>query len=169
LRIEPPDLGLRLAAADDEPFLFELYTENRRAELQAAGLDEATLDVLVAMQYRARQQQYESNYSGAEDWLALVHHEPVGRCLVFKRSRVWTFVDLAVLPSNQGCGIATEVMRRQLSGADREGAVARLHVGIENVRAQRLYRGLGFDVKANDGVYLEMERALEADSTAGAL
>lgn len=83
-------------------------------------------------------------------------NEPVG-CLSVVEHDDYVFVDrIALLPSVQGLGIGTHLMRLVMDGAARRSLPVRLSV-LENNPARRLYERLGFRVTRVEPPRIKME------------
>jgi len=151
----PKDVTLRLATADDDSFLLELYRANRFTELQRANWDAATLDAFLRSQFDTRQSQYDLRFPRAQNWIIQRGEQPVGRHLIQPGSTVWEFLDLGVLPSCQNQGIGSWVFETHLNEAISASARVRLCVRSESP-ARRLYQRFRFLVVDSNGVYDEM-------------
>jgi ribosomal protein S18 acetylase RimI-like enzyme len=75
---------------------------------------------------------------------------PVGYVKLIREPPAWYLAQIAVLPSHQGKGIGTRVIRQIIREAD----VARIPVSISvfknNARARRIYENLGFEKIGED-------------------
>lgn len=65
--------------------------------------------------------------------------------------------ELQLLPSAQGRGIGTRVMRRVMADAGARGVPVRLRVGRMNRGARALYERLGFRVVEETETHVRME------------
>ena len=157
--MSPAESKLRLQRVrdGDEAFLFEVFAAARGGELQAAGLEEAALRELLALQFRGQQAQYRAAYPDAEWSLVLLDGLRVGYRCVARRDEAIVLVDVALLPEHSGQGLGSRLLRRLLDEADAAGRPVLAHVAKTNP-ARRLYARLGFETVADDGVYLEIRR-----------
>src|SRR5258708_9946338 len=80
----------------DEPFLRALYASTREEELAALGWSPARRETFLEVQFRAREQQYRSQFAGAGDDLVLVEGEPAGRLSVDRAGVLIRLVDIAL-------------------------------------------------------------------------
>jgi ribosomal protein S18 acetylase RimI-like enzyme len=110
----------------------------------------------VEQQFVAQDTDYRRNYPGAAFDLILLGHEPVGRLYVDRRPDSIHILDIAVLPEFRNRGIGTILLRRLIAEAAAEGRRTTIHVERFNP-ATGLYRRLGFEQVADEGVYLLME------------
>jgi GNAT superfamily N-acetyltransferase len=137
-------LERRPAAADDEPFLRELYASTR-PEL---GLwDDAEREQFVALQVGAQRAEWEARFPGSVEELIALD----GR-----------LVDMALLPEHRRGGIGTRIVREVLDEADRRGIPARLTVEATNGPSLAFCARLGFAVVGEDPVYVLLERPVNA-------
>ena len=134
----PQDLGVltRKATADDLPFLLDLRRVTMRPHLVATGIDQDD----EAMRERVL----------AEFDCALVIEQGNARIGLLKLAKgrgIWTLHQIQLLPSWQGQGIGSELIRDILSQAAQAGSQVELHV-LKGNPARRLYERLGFAIVA---------------------
>jgi len=141
----------------DEDFLRDLYFSTRE-DLNLLPLDEVQKQAFVTMQYAAQKQAYDIQFPGADHDLILSDGIPAGRLLVDRGSNAIYLVDISLLPSYRGMGIGTAIMNELVEEAGSAGTVLRLHV-LKTNAAAHLYFRMGFTVTADDGLYLEMQKA----------
>ncbi|NPU12786.1 GNAT family N-acetyltransferase [Bradyrhizobium sp. 83002] len=138
-------MRLRLAEADDEPFLRDLFKSVKGAQLSAANLPEAMLDLVVAQQYRAQVAGHAAQCPQAQSLIILRDGSPVGRLLLDRAALRWHVVDLALLPGTRNAGVGREIMQSVATAAREQGAdVLSLAVATTNDDALRFYARLGF-------------------------
>jgi ribosomal protein S18 acetylase RimI-like enzyme len=152
------DISRRPATTDDEAFLFALYCDTRAEELAAWQLEKAQVEMVLRLQFSARQQSYEYQFVGAEHSIVLCGDRPIGRILVDKSAEAFHLVDIALLGEFRGSGVGRGLLQELLAEAARERKPVRLHVEQSN-RAVHLYERLGFVKVADSGAYTLMERA----------
>lgn len=149
-------LYLRHASAEDEEFLFRLYTAGRSRELEAVGWNQEQIQNFCEMQYRALMWQHNLTFQRAVDRIVELDGESIGRLKVLEKEEIILLVDIALLPEYQNQGIGT-ILLEQLKN---QGRVAykpvRLHVLVTSPGI-RLYQRLGFQRISDDGSYIEME------------
>ena len=146
-------LSLRPAVETDEAFLEALFGDVRRDEFAAAGLPDAQLGPLLAMQYRAQKQSYEWSFPQAENAIIETGGAPVGRLLTTKTAEALQLHDVSLLREARNRGFGG----RLIESLQRENRVVRLRVFKTNAAAVRFYARHGFETVADDGTYLEME------------
>jgi len=138
-------LRLRLAEASDEPFLRDLFKSVKAAQLAAAGLPPAMLDLVLAQQYRAQVAGHAAQCPAAQSLIILRDAAPVGRLLLDRAASRWHVVDLALLPAARNAGVGREIMQAVAIAAREQGAaVLSLAVATTNEDAIRFYVRLGF-------------------------
>jgi ribosomal protein S18 acetylase RimI-like enzyme len=149
-------VGLRLASADDEPLLRQIYASTRVAELSAIPLDSNQKQAFIDMQFMAQRRQYDISYPLRENRIILFDREPAGRLLVDRSEPMWTLVDIALLPAYQNRGIGTLLLDGLLREAAAAGKSVKLHV-VQSNPAKNLYERLGFSEVTSSEVYCEMK------------
>jgi len=146
---------LRPATPDDEDLLFRLFAESQQ-ELRVSLGNDALWQSLLTLQYRGRKMTYAAAYAEAEDSiLCEADGTPVGRLLVERKPDCWQIVDVAVLASHRGRGLATWALESCRQQCGEAGAKLALQVKPENP-ARRLYERLGFRVTGEDALGVEM-------------
>jgi ribosomal protein S18 acetylase RimI-like enzyme len=151
-----PPVALRPARPDDEAFLYELYRSTRGEELSAWGIEGAQREMLLRLQFTARQRHYDIAFPEADHKIILCDDRPAGRILVFRSEREIRLVDIALLPEHRGRGAGASLIKDLLAEAQASGKPVTLHVDRLN-RAARLYRRLGFLVADDTGAAYRME------------
>ena len=167
-------ITIRDRTAADEALLLTLFAETKAPELALLGLAPAQLRPLLEMQYRGREMTYRTRYPDARDAVIECDAIPVGRVLLDRRHDDWRVIDIAVLCSCRGQGIASETMRTFQRECRELGIPLRLSVALGNP-AQRLYERLGFVVQQpgpsgqpeTGGAGFALDRAMEWNPTAG--
>lgn len=153
----------------DLGFLGGLYASTRAEEVAQAGWPEAQCRQFLAQQFDLQHRYYQEHFSDADFLLLLRGDEPIGRLYWRESSGIASLIDVSLLPAERGHGIGSALMHWLVEWAEGHGRAIVLHVEPTN-RAHRLYRRFGFEVIADNGVYLKMLRparaaaALEAQS-----
>jgi ribosomal protein S18 acetylase RimI-like enzyme len=148
-RLRPVDDG------QDAQFLSTVYASTRD-DLAMTGLPEEQLRMLIAMQQRAQDEDYRSNYPAAEHYIVCFDGEDVGRMIVERQNRELILVDIALLPGFRGRGIGGAIMSYlfDVVAASRRAFV--LHV-IKTNRAVILYTRLGCEITGDLCMHYRME------------
>jgi ribosomal protein S18 acetylase RimI-like enzyme len=152
------DLALRPVRDGDEPFLLAVYGSTRAEELAPVPWSDEQKAAFVAMQFAAQSAHYAEHYDGMTSDVVVVDGSDAGRLLVARWAREIRIVDIALLPAFRGRGAGTELLRRLMAEAAREGKVLSIHVEQDN-RALGLYRRLGFQRAGETGIHLRMQWA----------
>jgi ribosomal protein S18 acetylase RimI-like enzyme len=154
----PVTLALRPATDADREFLAAVYASTRAAELAVVPWTDEQRAAFLAQQFHAQSVHYASYYADASFDVVLVDGEPAGRLIVDRRASAVHVVDIALLPGFRSRGIGTRLLAPLLAEARERGVPTSINVERSN-RAAGLYGRLGFEVVADDGVYLTLERA----------
>lgn len=148
-------VSLRQAGPEDDAFLLALYADTRADEMAAWGLDAATREMLVQMQFRAQHGQYAAQYPDADHDIVLLDGRPVGRLYVDRTEERLLLIDVSLGAEVRGRGLGTRLLRGLLAEAGRAGLPVQLSVRRANP-ARRLYARLGFTATGGDDVYEQM-------------
>ena len=160
----PEIASSQLATTDDHPFLFRLFAEDRKVELERCGIPAAAAEKLVELQYRGQRQTYLQRYPGAENLILFSEGgKPAGRLLLDRQTNRWRIVDIAVLTEHRRGGIATRAIRACQSSCRTLRARLELQVNPTNP-ARTLYERLGFRVVTATDVSLEMVWTADPES-----
>ena len=151
-----PEIFLRAATPDDEPFLHALYGDRRAPELVAAGWGPDEARTFIDMQFRAQQAGYGATFPDADHWVVELGGEPIGRMLVRRRPEGDLVVDIVVHSRHRGLGIGTALMQEVIGDADAAGRGVSLTVAAHDRRVVEWYERLGFVVGEQHGPYLGM-------------
>lgn len=162
----PPALhGLtaRPIGSGDLGFLGALYASTRASEMAQAGWPEAQCRQFLAQQFDLQHRYYQAHFGDADFLLLLRGDEPVGRLYWREGGDSASLIDVSLLPAERGRGVGTALMQILTERSDRLSRAIVLHVEPTNP-AHRLYRRFGFEVVADNGVYLKMRRPAHADA-----
>jgi GNAT superfamily N-acetyltransferase len=149
-----PDLLLRPATPEDEPFLLEVYASTRIDELAGVGWNEDQKRAFIKMQFLAR----ERSYPRVDDRIILLDGRAVGRMLVDRNEAEILLRDIAVLTEYRNAGVGSRLIHDLMKEATAAGKPIKLHV-VSSSPAMRLYERLGFRRSGNEpeAAYLEMK------------
>jgi ribosomal protein S18 acetylase RimI-like enzyme len=136
----------------DEGFSYQVYASTRLDELSLVDWNDEQKETLLQMQFRAQSRHYQDAYPQATSQVIEWNGTPVGRLTVDRTERTTTLVDIALLPEFRRHGIGSLIIDRLQS----ENRKINLHV-LKTNPALDLYRRLGFVVKDEDALYIEME------------
>ena len=150
-------LTLRVATAEDLPFLRTLFASVRGPEFAASGWPDDVTRAFCDSQYALQDRHYREHFAGAQCLVVLAGSTPIGRIYRAIDEETLYLLDIALVASARGHGIGTTLMRALTEEAERNARDIVLHVEPANP-AMRLYERLGFVAGAKDGVYCEMRR-----------
>jgi ribosomal protein S18 acetylase RimI-like enzyme len=149
LPLSLPSLALRAASREDLPFLQLLHAEQRLAELGALPLPPDALQAFCEAQFRMQHVQYLAGFADADFWIVEQAGVPVGRLYLDRSTPRWRVIDITLTQVSRGQGLGGALIGAVQQAARAAGAeTVALHVLRDNVRAQALYRRLGFDETA---------------------
>jgi ribosomal protein S18 acetylase RimI-like enzyme len=152
----------RFAEPADDDWLRELFAQSRP---DLAMLPSDARATLLELQFRAQHQQYAASYPDARHEILVVDGVDVGRLILDRGPHSIRVVDVIVMESCRGRGIASTVLREVIQDAEREQMSVRLAVWSNNLDARRLYERLGFVIVGDgdgDG-YLDMIRNIASE------
>jgi ribosomal protein S18 acetylase RimI-like enzyme len=143
------------AMPEDEDFLIKVYFSTRD-DVATLPVPQEQKDDFMLMQYRAQKQHYASHFPEAKRDIILLDAQPVGRFMVGREPDEIVCIDISLLPEFRNQGIGTLLLRDLIDEAARTNRVFRLHV-VQNNRAVRLYKRLGFSITGETGFHFKME------------
>lgn len=159
-----PSVSLRPVTEADHDFLAAVYASTRAEELLATDWTDEQKAQFCLMQFAAQDAHYRQHYTTAEYSVIEADGIPAGRLYVDRWTKEIRIMDIALLPEQRGRGIGTRLLLELIEEATRAKKLLSIHVERMNP-ALNLYRRLGFQMAEDKGVYLLMERALEARGT----
>ena len=148
-------ITLRAATPEDQEFLIQLFAATRD-DLALANLDKDQNQLLIELQFRARENQYRFAYPSATTSIILEGDKEVGSMIVNRGEHDIHLVDIALLRDSRDQGIGTCVLVTLLEEAVVGAKVVCLQVAVTN-RAIRFYERLGFSKIKDGGAYISME------------
>ena len=150
------DVRLRRVSAQDDPFLFELYSSTRAEEMALVNWDPVQKQAFLQMQFDAQRRAYAHQFPDAEDQIILRDKTSAGHLIIDRSADCILIVDIALLPEHRSAGIGTKLIRGLQTEAGDSGRTLRLHVEGFNP-AMNLYERLGFRKIIQNGLYWLME------------
>lgn len=140
------EITLRAATPADEAFLFDLRRATMNEHLKRAGEPTDEHAHWERLRYR---------YNDA--YIVCCGMEKLGLFKFFRDPNEWTIVQIQILPTHQGRGIAAHLVDAFLREADDAHIPVTLSV-LKGNRAINLYQRLGFQVVDTTGTSLQMRR-----------
>lgn len=149
-------ISFRPITEADKQILSTLYAETRWEELLPVPWSETDKKAFLQMQFDAQHAYYLLHFADAQFDLILVNGIPAGRLYLHERQDEIRIIDIALLKKYQDKGIGTQLLNQILNQGKINSKPVRIHVEKNNP-ALRLYRRLGFQEIADQGIYLFME------------
>ncbi|UTW13137.1 GNAT family N-acetyltransferase [Marinobacterium rhizophilum] len=160
--MQTTDYALRAQKDTDHDFLAQLYASTRTPELASFGWDAQATASFLHQQFELQSRHYAQQFPDGEFWIIERNCEAVGRLCLYWGNTTVQLIDIALLPEHRGAGLGTALLQELLVRADARSHAVELHVEAHN-RAQHLYQRLGFSIRDNKGVYLQMRRPAQYD------
>jgi GNAT superfamily N-acetyltransferase len=150
-------LAVRPALAQDEIFLYELYSAVRGPEFAHAPISPSQKEHLIRMQFHGQMSAYTQMYPNSCYHVVLLDSKPVGRLWVAPGEREFHLVDIAVHPSLQSKGIGSVLVQRLQAEAAKSRLPISSCVFKFNPGSMRFHKRLGFAIVREDELYFHME------------
>ena len=150
----PFDMTLRLATADDRPFLLQLFS--KRPVFSQMGLPEALTAHLVEQQYQLQQMSYRQQAPKADVFIVLLHNTAAGQITVNHSSQEIRLMDLSIAQQYQSQGSGTALIKALQAQASELQLPLKLSVDQTNQRALALYLKLGFAITQQQDFHYSM-------------
>ena len=153
-------LALRPLRPGDEEALLAIFTSTREQERQQFGWSAQAWDAFIRQQFAAQHAQYMRAYTNPTFSLVLrggEEGEVAGRLYVDRTPEEIRIVDIALLTRHRRQGIGRLLLQALADESDASGIPLGLHVE-KNHPILGYYQHLGFQVQADRGLYLYMQR-----------
>lgn len=142
--------------AEDEAFLYRVYSSTRAEELAQAPWNEAQREAFLKAQFSAQQLHYRTYYPDSTHDLILLDAHPIGRLYVARNAEGICILDITILPEHRNKGIGTPLIQRLMNEAAE--ASKPLTIYVESFNPSRtLFERLGFSKIEDDGIYHLLE------------
>ncbi|HEY2755747.1 MAG TPA: GNAT family N-acetyltransferase [Pseudolabrys sp.] len=138
------DVTLRPERPVDDGFLSRLFMLNNIGILHQAGLPQAMISQLIAMQHRSQTATYRGMFPDARFWIVECNGEPIGRYIEYDEDNAVYIVDVALLPDHQARGIGPALVRGTQKACESRGCGARAKVMVNNEPSLKMLHRLGF-------------------------
>lgn len=149
-------IKLRPVTAKDENFLKRVYAQTREPEMQLSGWSKPQQKVFLDSQYTLREMSYATQYPTAEHQIILFKSRRIGTLLHQIESAQLNLIDIALIKTERGNGIGSQVIMSLCEKAQTLGLPVHLHVQANNLGAMTLYEKLGFAKSRINGSHYEM-------------
>jgi ribosomal protein S18 acetylase RimI-like enzyme len=133
-----------------------VYASTRAEEMRLAPWPPEQVEAFLRSQFELQHREYGRIFPEASYEVLVVDGADAGRLYVHRAEDELHVVDVALLPEFRGRGIGTALLRELMDEAGAAGKRVSIYVEETNP-AQSLYRRLGFEPVAEQGVYLLME------------
>jgi RimJ/RimL family protein N-acetyltransferase len=148
---------LRPERAGDADFLYGLFRSHALPELAPLAIDEAGLETLVRMQFRAQTEGYRSQFPHAQFDIVERDGAPIGRLIVHDDNDDACIVDFALIPACRSGGIGTAILSSVLTRLGERPRPVRCTVMFNNEPSLRMCRRVGFIPTGGDVPFIQME------------
>jgi ribosomal protein S18 acetylase RimI-like enzyme len=149
-------MNLVEAYPDDREFLYKLYVDTRKAEVDSFGWEPKQAESFLQMQFNAQQRSYEMQYPELDHQLVVWEEQPVGHIMTAATADALVLVDVVLLEEHRSKGIGTNLIIQLQKRAQEQRKAVRLQVFQHN-RAEQLYQRLGFQVTSHYPPYKAMQ------------
>ena len=139
----------RLAQSSDFEFLFELK--------KAAEFD--LIKSVFGWDDKFQRNMHENEWNEDRPKVVEISEEAVGSYLLQDKGEHFYFCRFFLLPAFHGKGIGSQILNQCLVLADEQQKPVKLCY-LQGSRVGRLYRRFGFEVVAEDGQFVYMERVV---------
>ncbi|GMK47718.1 GNAT family N-acetyltransferase [Paenibacillus glycanilyticus] len=142
------------ACPEDADFLFEVYADTRREEMEAWGWPAGDAEAFLRMQFELQARSYALQFPEAVTQVITHDGNRIGRIIASRRGSIH-LVDISLLTAYRNKGIGTAVITSLQEEAAAAGLPVKLSV-LEHNQAKRLYERLGFKAIGGTSPYISM-------------
>ena len=145
---------LRPVCSGDEAFVFDLFRGAHEQTFASLDMPEEENE-LLRMQFIAQQSQYRGQYPDAHFDLVLKDEVAIGTLYAMRGPEEFVLIDIMLLAKHRNAGIGAKLVKKLIREANAARKPLQAHV-LKTNPAWRLWRRLGFEIVADDGVYLQI-------------
>ena len=153
----PERIRLRPIHARDLPLLLQIYGSTREIELARVAWTVEERAAFLASQFDLQHRDYQMRFPRGEFHVVQYLEQDIGRLYLDRHGPELRLIDIALLPAWRNRGIGSSILRCLTQECDGGGQAIVLHVEATNP-ARALYERCGFEVVADDGLYLQLRR-----------
>ena len=146
---------LRPVCSNDEAFVLDLFRSAHKQTFASLDMPEEEENELLRMQFIAQQSQYRDQYPDAHFDLVLKDEVAIGTMYAMRGPEKFVLIDIMLLVEHRNAGIGAELVKKLIREANAAKKALQAHV-LKTNPAWRLWRRLGFEIVADDGVYLQI-------------
>ncbi|WP_160147887.1 GNAT family N-acetyltransferase [Trinickia soli] len=161
-------LRLRPAHDHDRGFLQAVFESTRADEFAQTGWDAERIAAVLAQQFSAQDAYYRQHYLRGRFDVIVQGATAIGRLYHDWCGSEARLIDIALLPAYRGAGLGGRIVRAFVARAAARAMPIVLYVEMNNP-VQALYRRLGFEPIGENGVYVQMRRAVAPFADADAM
>jgi Acetyltransferases len=147
-------LVIEFADPEDDSFLFDVYADTRREEMEAWGWPAGETEAFLRMQFELQTRSYAMQFPDAVTQVIIHDGNRIGRVIASRNNSIH-LIDISLLTAYRNRGIGTAVMAILQQEAAAVGLPVKLSV-LEHNPAKRLYERLGFEVIGRAVPYISM-------------
>jgi ribosomal protein S18 acetylase RimI-like enzyme len=148
-------LEMRVAEAEEDLFLYNVYSSTRLDEVSAWGWGEHERDAFLKMQWMMQRKHYDMQYPDADNLIVCYQGIKTGRMMLKRTPDMLHLIDISLLPAFRNRGIGTRLIQMLQQEALWMKQTIQLHVVPHNP-ARRLYERLGFQLGESTDMYWRM-------------
>lgn len=149
------NISLRPQQEADDRFVEELVLATREEEVGYRELSPADRNRLLAEQNRLQQEHYRQVFPQCHFLIVEADSKPIGRFYLDHRPTTIHAVELSLLPSLQGNGIGSQLIKTVQAEATRQSITVTLSVVVGSPAIQ-FYRRLGFQITGTSETHHQM-------------
>ncbi len=150
-----PELDLVEQLAADEPFVYQLFGQDRRAMLQHAAFRPELMEALLKMQYESQCHTWRQTAPTARYVVVRNAGIAIGRVVIDQTPAGIHLVDISLLPLARGRGIGGALLDGLAAVAAARGLPIQAQVAADNP-ALNLYLRKGFVVEDRSQFYYKI-------------
>jgi len=147
---------LRYVEPQDQEALVDLYRSTRQ-DLLTLPLPPAVIENLIVQQWEFQQIGIKQYYPKAISLVLEFKQSVIGQVVFVQAENDLRLIDIAILPSEQGKGIARALLQQLQNQAACDQNSFSLQVFKQNTRARRLYLSLGMQIVSEDQLSEQMQ------------
>jgi ribosomal protein S18 acetylase RimI-like enzyme len=150
-----PQVTLRAATADDEPFLVQVYCSSRADEMARVPWTEEERQAFLQFQFVSQNSYYRERFPDAAYEVILANGQPAGRLYTLRETAI-RILDIAVLPEFRKRGIGSLLISRLVTEAEETTKAIQIYVEAFNPSLE-FFEKRGFSRTAEDGLNYLLE------------
>ena len=154
-------VSVRKCTRQDRPFLRQVYSVARAAEMVTTGWDESAIASFLDLQFDLQHRYWRDHYRGAEFLVIQFRGQPIGRVYWWSNTADAVLIDISLLPAWRNRGVGSGIVAVLNDRADASRQTTTLHLQPTSP-AHSLFLRAGFIIVDDNSVHLKMQRSLVA-------